>query len=82
AVPARRKCGGRPAMDVVWGFFRGDYFDADKVSDGGGVEEDGEEIEVLELSLDAALAMIATGEIAAAKTIMLLQYAKLHDVLG
>ncbi|MCL1501104.1 hypothetical protein M3O40_17030, partial [Xanthomonas nasturtii] len=25
AVPARRKCGGRPAMDVVWGFFRGDY---------------------------------------------------------
>lgn len=62
-------------------FFVGEYVDGDKVSAGGGVEEDGEEIEVLELSLDAALALIATGEIADAKTIMLLQYAKLHGVL-
>lgn len=37
-------------------FFVGEYFDGDKVSAGGGVEEDGEEIEVLELPLDAALA--------------------------
>ncbi|WP_425509182.1 NUDIX domain-containing protein [Xanthomonas cannabis] len=62
-------------------FFVGEYFDGDKVSDGGGVEEDGEEIEVLELSLDDALAMIGSGDIADAKTIMLLQYAKLHGVL-
>ncbi len=46
-----------------------------------GLEEDGEDIEVLELSLDTALAMISTAEIADAKTIMLLQYAKLHGVL-
>ncbi|WP_372170323.1 NUDIX domain-containing protein [Xanthomonas axonopodis] len=62
-------------------FFVGEYVDGDKVSGGGGLEEDGEEIEVLELSLDAALAMIGSGEIADAKTIMLLQYAKLHGVL-
>ena len=62
-------------------FFVGEYFDGDKVSDGGGVEEDGEEIEVLELPLDTALAMIGSGDIADAKTIMLLQYAKLHGVL-
>ncbi|CAD0320651.1 hypothetical protein NCPPB940_15990 [Xanthomonas hortorum pv. taraxaci] len=63
-------------------FFVGEYFDGDKVSDGGGVGEDGEEIEVLELPLDTALAMIGSGDIADAKTIMLLQYAKLHGVLG
>ncbi|MCF5955131.1 NUDIX domain-containing protein, partial [Xanthomonas perforans] len=42
-------------------FFVGEYVDGDKVSGGGGLEEDGEEIEVLELSLDAALAMIGSG---------------------
>lgn len=51
-------------------FFVGEYFDGDKVSEGGGLEEDGEEIEVLELPLHTALAMIDSGEIADAKTIM------------
>ncbi|MGQ3469549.1 NUDIX domain-containing protein, partial [Xanthomonas campestris] len=63
-------------------FFVGEYVDGDKVSAGGGVEEDGEEIEVLELSPDAALAMIATGGIADAKAIMLLQYAKVHGLVA
>jgi len=44
---------------------------------GGGHVEEGEDIEVLELSLDAALALIASGEIVDGKTIMLLQAAKL-----
>ncbi|MEU4253563.1 NUDIX domain-containing protein [Amycolatopsis sp. NPDC026612] len=45
---------------------------------GGGIAEEGEDIEVLELPFTKALAMIETGEIADAKTIMLLQWAALH----
>lgn len=63
-------------------FFVGEYVDRDKVGAGGGIAAEGEEIEVLELALDAALAMIDSGEIADAKTIMLLQYAKLHGLLA
>ncbi len=44
---------------------------------GGGHVAEGEDIDVLELTLDAAFAMIATGEIIDAKTILLLQAAKL-----
>ncbi|KWT08255.1 MULTISPECIES: GDP-mannose pyrophosphatase NudK [Pseudomonas syringae group] len=62
-------------------FFVGEYFDEDKHSAGGGLEAEGEEIEVLELPLDEALAMIETGAICDGKTIMLLQYAKLHRLL-
>ncbi|RMR54512.1 putative uncharacterized protein C9 [Pseudomonas syringae pv. actinidiae] len=62
-------------------FFVGEYFDENKLSDGGGLEAEGEEIEVLELPLDDALAMIDTGAICDGKTIMLLQYAKLHGLL-
>ena len=49
-----------------------------RVSDGGGIADEGEDIEVLELSIDEALAMIVDGRIADAKTIMLLQYAALN----
>jgi nudix-type nucleoside diphosphatase (YffH/AdpP family) len=59
-------------------FFVGRYTPAARVSDGGGKAEEGEDIEVLELDFDAALAMVASGEICDAKTIMLLQYAALH----
>lgn len=62
-------------------FFVGEYFGKDKVSDGGGVESDGEEIEVLEMTLDDALARVGRGEIMDGKTIMLLQYAKLHRLV-
>jgi len=62
-------------------FFVGEYFDEDKLSAGGGIEAEGEEVEVLELPLDEALAMIETGAINDGKTIMLLQYAKLHRLL-
>jgi nudix-type nucleoside diphosphatase (YffH/AdpP family) len=57
-------------------FFVAEYSRAQRMSEGGGVEE--EDIEVMELSFDAALAGIASGEIRDGKTIMLLQYAALH----
>ncbi len=49
-----------------------------KIGSGGGIADEGEDIEVLELPIDPALAMIADGRIADAKTIMLLQYAALN----
>ena len=52
-----------------------------KVSSGGGLEDEGEDIEVLELGIDQALRMIETGEIADAKTIMLLQHVRLKGIL-
>jgi len=57
-------------------FFVAEYSRAQRVSTGGGVEE--EDIEVMELSFDDALGRVASGEIRDAKTIMLLQYAALH----
>jgi len=59
-------------------FFVAEYEPDMRVSAGGGLADEGEEIEVLELSIDEALAMIADGRIVDAKTIMLLQYAALH----
>ncbi|SKC44734.1 GDP-mannose pyrophosphatase NudK [Ohtaekwangia koreensis] len=61
-------------------FFIGEYSHEQKVNEGGGVDED-ENIEVLELDFEKAYGMIASGEIRDAKTIMLLQYAKLHNLL-
>ncbi len=59
-------------------FFVAEYDPAMRVSDGGGLADEGEDIEVLELPFDQALAMIADGRIADAKTIMLLQHLALH----
>ena len=59
-------------------FFVAEYAANDQVGDGGGVHSEGEDIEVLELKLDQALAMIEQGEITDGKTIMLLQFAKLN----
>jgi GDP-mannose pyrophosphatase NudK len=63
-------------------FFVGEYSEKDKVSDGGGHMHEGEDIEVLEITLSAALAMVESGEICDGKTIMLLQYAQIHRLLG
>ena len=52
-----------------------------KVNDGGGLDEEQENIEVLEMPFDKAMQMITTGEIKDAKTIMLLQYAKINNLL-
>ncbi len=58
-------------------FFVAEYDAGDRVGAGGGNASEGEDIEVLELPLDQALAMISTGEIQDGKTIMLLQHAAL-----
>ena len=63
-------------------FFVAEYDPSSRVGAGGGVAEEGEDIEVLELTLDEALAMVERGEIIDAKTIMLLQYAALHLFAG
>ncbi len=52
--------------------FMARYTPADRFSAGGGAEGEGEDIEVLEMPLDAALAMIDSGAIVDAKTIVLL----------
>jgi nudix-type nucleoside diphosphatase (YffH/AdpP family) len=57
-------------------FFVAEYSEAQRVNDGGGVEQ--EDIEVMELHFNDALQRIASGAIRDAKTIMLLQYAALH----
>ncbi|GGL49650.1 NUDIX domain-containing protein [Planomonospora parontospora] len=58
-------------------FFAAPYGAAHRTSGGGGVADEGEDIEVVELPFAKALDMISTGEIADAKTIMLLQWAAL-----
>src|SRR3954452_10780642 len=59
-------------------FFVAEYEPKMKIGSGGGNAGEGEDIEVLEHSIDEAMAMIADGHIVDAKTIMLLQYAALH----
>jgi len=59
-------------------FFVAEYAPSMRVSSGGGLADEGEDIEVLELPIDEALAMISDGRIVDAKTIMLLQYAALN----
>jgi len=59
-------------------FFVAEYEPSMKIGSGGGIADEGEEIGVLEVSIDEALAMIADGRIVDAKTIMLLQYAALQ----
>lgn len=62
-------------------FFAAEYSPDDRAGRGGGCEDEGEDIEVLEPTLDEALAMIESGEIIDAKTIILLHYAKLHGLM-
>jgi nudix-type nucleoside diphosphatase (YffH/AdpP family) len=63
-------------------FFVGEYDDQAKVSEGGGLLADGEDIDVVELGIDEALSMIDAGVINDGKTIMLLQYAVLKNLFG
>ena len=59
-------------------FFAAPYSAADRTGDRGGLEEEGEDIEVVELGFDEALDMIDDGRIADAKTVMLLYWAALR----
>ena len=62
-------------------FFIAEYAKEMKVTDGGGVEHEEENIEVLEINIEDAMKMIGNGEIKDGKTIMLLQYIKLNNIL-
>ncbi len=59
-------------------YFCATYTDKDKVSEGGGLDGEGEDIEVMEVAFDDALQWIQTGQIEDSKTIVLLQHAALH----
>jgi nudix-type nucleoside diphosphatase (YffH/AdpP family) len=59
-------------------FFVAEYQSDMRIGSGGGLASEGEDIEVLELPIDQALAMMGDGRIVDAKTIMLLQYAALN----
>ncbi len=59
-------------------FFVGEYQPGDRTSAGGGNEDEGEDIAVMEVRIDEAMSMIDSGVICDGKTIMLLQYAALN----
>ena len=69
------------AVTEILYFFVGEYNASMKVSEGGGVEHEQENIDVLEYTFEEAYAMIASGQIKDAKTIMLLQYAKINALV-
>jgi len=62
-------------------YFIAVYSEEMKINDGGGLATESEEIEVLEIDIDKALLMITDGTIKDAKTIILLQYAKIHKLV-
>lgn len=62
-------------------FFIAEYSKEMKVDEGGGAEHEEENIEVLEIPMEEAMQMIADGHIKDAKTIMLLQHLRLHNIL-
>jgi len=62
-------------------FFVAEYSKEMKINEGGGLDEEQENIEVLEIPFDKAFDMISSGEIKDAKTMMLLQYAKINSLL-
>ncbi|UFH32777.1 GDP-mannose pyrophosphatase NudK [Chryseobacterium sp. C-71] len=62
-------------------FFIAEYSSDMKITNGGGLEEEGEDIEVLEIDIEKALQMIDSGEIKDAKTIMLLQHVRLKNLV-
>ncbi|MEN2487664.1 GDP-mannose pyrophosphatase NudK [Flavobacterium sp. B11] len=69
------------AVTEILYLFIGEYDESMKVSEGGGLDAEQENIEVLEYTFDEAYAMIESGEITDAKTIMLLQHAKIKGMI-
>ncbi|WP_335938878.1 NUDIX domain-containing protein [Streptomyces sp. PTD5-9] len=63
-------------------FYTAPYTPADRTGEGGGLEEDGEDIEVLELPFSEALSMVRDGRVADGKTILLLQWAALNGLFA
>ncbi len=69
------------AVTEIIYFFIAEYHEGMKVSEGGGLKDEEEYIDVLELDFQEAFNKIYSGEIKDGKTIMLLQYAKIHDIV-
>ncbi|MDQ6531736.1 GDP-mannose pyrophosphatase NudK [Flavobacterium sp. LHD-85] len=69
------------AVTEILYLFIGEYDESMTVSEGGGLDAEQENIEVLEFTFDEAYAMIESGEITDAKTIMLLQHAKIKNLI-
>jgi nudix-type nucleoside diphosphatase (YffH/AdpP family) len=69
------------AVTEILHLFIGEYDASMKVNEGGGLEHEQEEIEVIEMPFEEAYNKIATGEIKDAKTIILLQYAKINNLV-
>ena len=62
-------------------YFLGEYTPDLKISEGGGIEHEGEDIHVVELSFQEARELLSAGKIHDSKTIILLQYAIMHNVI-
>jgi GDP-mannose pyrophosphatase NudK len=69
------------SVSEILHFFIAEYSSSMKVHEGGGVAHEQEDIEVIETAFEQALLMIETGEIKDGKTIMLLQYLRLHQMI-
>ena len=69
------------AVTEILYLFVGEYDESMRVSEGGGVAHEEENIEVIEMPFDEAYAMIESGQMQDAKTIILLQYAKINSLL-
>ncbi len=54
--------------------FLGEYGERDRKGEGGGKEEEGEDIEVLEMDVEEAFRLVKEGGIVDAKTVILLQF--------
>jgi nudix-type nucleoside diphosphatase (YffH/AdpP family) len=67
------------SLEIVH-LFWGEYSESTKVSAGGGLAHEGEDIELLEASMDQAMRWIAEGVICDARTILTLQYAALNGI--
>lgn len=69
------------AVTEILHLFVGEYDATMKVSEGGGIINEQENIEVLEIPFNDAFKMIYSGEITDAKTIILLQYTKIKGLM-
>ena len=69
------------AITEIIHFFKAEYSSEMKISEGGGLVSEQENIEVIEMLFEDAYKMIAAGEIKDAKTILLLQYAKINNLM-
>ncbi|WP_311195896.1 NUDIX domain-containing protein [Antarcticibacterium sp. 1MA-6-2] len=70
------------SVTEIMHFFVAEYSNDMKVDEGGGLEEEQEEIEVIEMPFKKAWEMVRTGELKDAKTIMLLQHLKLENIMA